>query len=132
MNNRVPFIGPHHLPKFWFKKPKATTKVTLTSQQKWQNGRNLNLNPTFDSRWRKSIQFCLIEHIVQWWPMGKYILEHKLITNTAESKIIQHNYILYQGEPNYVGNIAVYLGMPLIFTDFQQCTQLRPTSFWKN
>ena len=27
-NDNVPFIGPCHLPKFWDKKPKATTKVT--------------------------------------------------------------------------------------------------------
>ena len=28
-NERVPFIGHYYLPKFWLKKPKATTKVTL-------------------------------------------------------------------------------------------------------
>ena len=27
------FVGPHHLPKFWGKIPKATTKVTLRSHQ---------------------------------------------------------------------------------------------------
>ena len=31
-NDKVPFVGPWHLPKFWGKKPKATTKVTITSQ----------------------------------------------------------------------------------------------------
>ena len=29
LNDKVPFIGPHYLPKCWGKKPKATTKVTL-------------------------------------------------------------------------------------------------------
>ena len=28
-------------------------------------------------RCMKSTQFCFIEGIVQWWPMGKYILKHK-------------------------------------------------------
>ena len=32
-NDKVPFIGPHHLSKFWNKKPKATTKVAHTSHQ---------------------------------------------------------------------------------------------------
>ena len=27
--HKVPLAGPHHLPKFWYRKPKATTKVTL-------------------------------------------------------------------------------------------------------
>ena len=47
------------------------------------------------------------------------------------SKIILHNYILYEGELSYVGIFPVYLGMPLIFTDFQQCTWLKPTFCWK-
>ena len=29
------------------------------------------------TRWMKSAEFCFIEGIVQWWPMGKYILKHK-------------------------------------------------------
>ena len=33
-NDKVPLVRPNHLPKFWGKKPKATTKVTLTSHQK--------------------------------------------------------------------------------------------------
>ena len=33
----APFIGLHHLPEIWGKKPKATTKVTLTSHQIWEN-----------------------------------------------------------------------------------------------
>ena len=28
MTKKVPFVGPQHLPKFWGKQPKATTKVT--------------------------------------------------------------------------------------------------------
>ena len=32
-NDKVPFIGPHYLPKFWGKKPIAPTKETLTNQQ---------------------------------------------------------------------------------------------------
>ena len=27
--DKVPFVGHHHLPKFWDKKPKVTTMVTL-------------------------------------------------------------------------------------------------------
>ena len=30
---KVSFVGPHYLPKFWGKKPKATTKMALTSHQ---------------------------------------------------------------------------------------------------
>ena len=51
-------------------------------------------NATY-SRCMKSTEFCLIEEIVQWWPMGKYILKHKKITNTIDPKIILHHYILY-------------------------------------
>ena len=51
--------------------------------------------------------------------------------NTFETKMILNIYISYQGEPSYVGKFLVDLGMPLIFTDFQQCTWLRPTSCWK-
>ena len=32
-NDKVALVGPHNLPKLWGKKPKATTKVTLTSHQ---------------------------------------------------------------------------------------------------
>ena len=32
------FIGPHYLPKFWGKNPKATTKVTLMSHQQGEWG----------------------------------------------------------------------------------------------
>ena len=53
------------------------------------------------------------------------------IPNTIDSKIIIHNYISYWGDPSYVGIFPVDLGMPLIFTDFQQSTCLRPTSCWK-
>ena len=31
--NKIPFVGPCYLAKFWGKKPRATTKVTLTSHQ---------------------------------------------------------------------------------------------------
>ena len=31
---KPPFASPHHFPKIWDKKPKATTKVILTSHQK--------------------------------------------------------------------------------------------------
>ena len=42
-NAKVLFVGSHHLPTFWSKKQKATTKVTLTSQQKlWQAQKILN------------------------------------------------------------------------------------------
>ena len=46
-------------------------------------------------RWMKSTQFCFTDEIVQWWPVGKYIFKHKQITNTIDSEIILHNYILY-------------------------------------
>ena len=42
-----------------------------------------------------------------------------------------HNYILYQGELDYIQNFPVNLGMPLIFSHFQHCTCLRPTSYFK-
>ena len=29
------------------------------------------------TRCMKNIQFCFMEDIIQWWPMGKYILKHK-------------------------------------------------------
>ena len=50
--------------------------------------------------------------------MRKYILNHNYIPNTIGSKIILHNYILDKGQPSYIGIFPVYLGMPLIFTDF--------------
>ena len=37
---------------------------------------------------------------------------------TFDTKIILHSYILYKGEPSYVGTFPVYLRMALIFTDF--------------
>ena len=40
------------------------------------------------------------------------------MTNTIYSKIILHNYILYQGELSYIGMFPVCLRMALIFTDY--------------
>ena len=45
--------------------------------------------------------------------------------------LIPYNYTLLWVKPSYIGIFPVYLGMPLIFTDFQQCTWLRHTSCWK-
>ena len=33
IRTKVSFVCPHYLPKFWGKKPKETTKVTVTSRQ---------------------------------------------------------------------------------------------------
>ena len=33
-------------------------------------------------------------------------------------KIILHNYVLYKGDPTYIGTFPVNLRMTLIFTDF--------------
>ena len=52
------------------------------------------------------------------------------ITNTFDKKVL-HNYILYYREPTYNKIFSVDLGMLLIFTDFQKCKGLRPTSCWK-
>ena len=65
----------------------------------------------------------LIE-LLQWRSRRKHIWKHT-------QKIIPHNYILYYGEPTYVRIVPVYLGVPLIFTNFQQCSWLRPTSWSK-
>ena len=32
---------------------------------------------------------------LQWWSMRKYILKHTQMTNTFDTKMILHNYILY-------------------------------------
>ena len=39
------------------------------------------------------------------------------MTNTFNTKIIVHNYILYYGQLSYIGIFPVYSGMALIFTD---------------
>ena len=44
--------------------------------------------------------------------MRKYILKHTQMTNRFHSKIILHNYILYQGQPSYIEMFPVYLRMP--------------------
>ena len=35
--------------------------------------------------------------VLQCWSMRKYVLKHKQMTNTFDTKIIFHNYILYWG-----------------------------------
>ena len=35
-------MGPHHVPKFWGKKPKAATKVTLRATKKDQGAADKN------------------------------------------------------------------------------------------
>ena len=69
--------------------------------------------------------------LLQWLSMGKQILKHKTMEKTYIPKIILHNYILYKGDPTYIGTLPVDSGMPLIFTDFQHSTWCRPTSCWK-
>ena len=49
-------------------------------------------------------------------------IKRKQMTNTFDTKIISHNYILYWGELSYIGIFPVDLGMPLIITDFHYCT----------
>ena len=39
------------------------------------------------------------------------------IKQTFVPKIILHNYILYKGDPTYIGTFPVNLWMALIFTD---------------
>ena len=51
------FIGPHHGPKFWDKKPKPTTKVTPTSLQ-W----SLEFKRRSYSRMRLNELFALVLH----------------------------------------------------------------------
>ena len=40
------------------------------------------------------------------------------MTNTFDTKIILYNYILYQGQPSYIGILPVSLRMPLILNYF--------------
>ena len=43
----------------------------------------------------KSIQFCFIEEIVQWWSMRKFLWKHKNLTNIFVSKIILRKFSSY-------------------------------------
>ena len=55
------------------------TLVELQLQHLWsqKNGGGEDWSLSHYTRWMKSTEFCLIEEIVQWWPMGKYILKNK-------------------------------------------------------
>ena len=55
--------------------------------------------------------------LLQWLSMRKQILKHKKMKKTYIPKIILHNYILYKGDPTYVGTFPVNLRMARIFTD---------------
>ena len=46
--------------------------------------------------------------------MGKNILKHTEMTNTFDTKIILHSYILHLGEPSYNGIFPADLGLSLI------------------
>ena len=46
------------------------------------------------------------------------MLKRTKMTNTFDTKIILHNYILYKGQPSYIIIFQVYLRIPLIFKDF--------------
>ena len=56
-------------------------------------------------------------------------LETRQIWNGSINNLFEANrkfglwqsYILYWGEPSYVEVSLIYLGMSLLFTDFQQC-----------
>ena len=54
--------------------------------------------------------------------MREQNLKHKKVKKTYITKIILHNYILYNGEPTYIGTYPVDSGIALIFTDFQHNT----------
>ena len=51
--------------------------------------------------------------------------------NTFHTQIILYNSILCQGQSSYIGTFTVYLGMPLIFTDFQSAYGYELSSCWK-
>ena len=53
--------------------------------------------------------------ILQWLSMWKWIWKHKQTRNTFVSKIVLHNYILYEEEQSDVGFFSVDLKVP-IFT----------------
>ena len=42
--------------------------------------------------YRNFSNFCLIQWVLQWWSMRKYILKHTQMTNTFDTKIILHTY----------------------------------------
>ena len=50
--------------------------------------------------------------------MGKQILKHKKIKKTHITRIILHNYVLYNHDLAFVGTFPGNLRMALIFTDF--------------
>ena len=54
-------VGSCHLPKFWGKKPKATTKVTLTSHQSVE---------------REFVQFCSIVMSRRVWQKYQFLIEN--------------------------------------------------------
>ena len=60
---------------------------------------------------------------LQWVSMRDQNLKHIKIKKTCITKIILHNYNLYNGDlSSYVGTFPVDSGVALIFTDFQQST----------
>ena len=56
--------------------------------------------------------------VLQWWSV-KIIFR---TTNTIVSKWLLRNYILYSRDLIYIWSFPLYIGIPLIFTDFLQCT----------
>ena len=45
--------------------------------------------------------------------MREQNLKHKNIKKTHITRIILHNYILFYGDPTYIGTFPVYSGMAL-------------------
>ena len=52
------------------------------------------------------------------------------MTNIFDTKIILHNYILYERKPSYVVIFPENLRMTLIFTDFQTEVGLNQVHCW--
>ena len=71
--------------------------------------------------------------VLQWWSVRKNIFKHKFINNQyiCSKNNTVHTIEIYLRERTYVGFFSFYLVMSLIFTSYQQCKRLRPTSCWK-
>ena len=86
------FIGSRHLPKFWGKKPKATTKVTLTSHQLWCNKMEQEFYSNFPF-WSEK-HGCKINSCAQNFKSKSYHPQYhpqKLSSSISSSKVIIFN-----------------------------------------
>ena len=84
--------------------PLAVASVDRTPQGIWswpmQSSGQLQMlirsqNPCRKQK-KRPANFCLIRGVLQWWSMRKYILKHTQMNNTFDTKIILHNYTLYE------------------------------------